>query len=484
MKQLYFLILLFGLTMTIVSCSEDEQQPVITGVRLTDPTKADSLFTDAQRGQMCVLVGQHLGGATQLYINNQSVSFNPVYNTDHSLIFSIPGTLTLYGEDQTLPNEIRLVTAGGVATYAFHVLSPVPVISYYKVSLTQLPDGTYGVSPGQPLTIYGENFYEVEHVYLSTTDPTDDGGGTGETFAMQSFTVNSDYTEIAVTMPATIPEEAYIVVETYQGLAAYGFSSRIPAPELIDISSDMPIPGQTVTLYGRNLLEVLSLDICGTVLDADDLTLADDQGSLTFTMPALPSAGGNITLTTLGGTATLAGFCAYDHLITDFDDHATGWYSWGGEDIHGVSESDGAPALHSGNYAGVEGKIGSQWWWGNTYYGGIQYPSAIDGSTATADLELRFECYYAVEPNGVQFNLKLCDLETGSIDLTDRISGTQPVGQWFTVAIPLTTLTSAATYSDFVAKNDGNLNLNTRSSEAMLAQYFAAYFDNFRIIKK
>ena len=65
-----------------VSCKSDGDdggQPVITGVRTIDPEKADSLFTEADPWDIIVLVGHNLGGAKEIYINDQKISFNPTY---------------------------------------------------------------------------------------------------------------------------------------------------------------------------------------------------------------------------------------------------------------------------------------------------------------------------------------------------------------------------------------------------------------------
>ena len=85
-------ILFVGLTLN--ACHDDDDAdsgtPVITGVRVPDPAKADSLFTKSGPGQIIAIIGQNLGHALKVYINDQEVYFNPTMNTNHSLIVTVP----------------------------------------------------------------------------------------------------------------------------------------------------------------------------------------------------------------------------------------------------------------------------------------------------------------------------------------------------------------------------------------------------------
>ena len=95
---------------SLASCSDDENsggQPVIECVRLTDPEKADSTFTDATVGQMILIQGRNLNNALNVYINNQDCYFNSNYNTSTHLIVTIPADLIVRGMDENVPLEIR-----------------------------------------------------------------------------------------------------------------------------------------------------------------------------------------------------------------------------------------------------------------------------------------------------------------------------------------------------------------------------------------
>ena len=97
-------------SMTLTSCKDDDGggQPVIERVRLTDPEKADSAFTVAGLGQMILIEGHNLDNALNIYINNQDCYFNSNYNTSTHIIMTIPSDLKVHGEDNSLPNEIRV----------------------------------------------------------------------------------------------------------------------------------------------------------------------------------------------------------------------------------------------------------------------------------------------------------------------------------------------------------------------------------------
>ena len=78
-------------------------------------------YTKAGAGNMIAIMGENLGGALHVYVNNQALNINPTMNTNTSIIVTIPSEdngfkLTgLYGGTDI----IRVVTRGGEATYGF-----------------------------------------------------------------------------------------------------------------------------------------------------------------------------------------------------------------------------------------------------------------------------------------------------------------------------------------------------------------------------
>lgn len=60
--RLFLIGLLVLPFLAVVSCQNDDDDaiPVIHYIRVTDPAKADSTFTDVNPGTMIVVVGEHL----------------------------------------------------------------------------------------------------------------------------------------------------------------------------------------------------------------------------------------------------------------------------------------------------------------------------------------------------------------------------------------------------------------------------------------
>lgn len=483
----YWLILLCFVALAIASCNDDDNRgglPIIHSVRVTDPALVDSTFTDASRGRMVVIQGENLHGVSELYMNDQPVGFNMNYNTSTHLIATIPADLVLVGENSDLKSEIRLITSHGEATFAFHVLAPIPAISRYEVVLTETPEGLQ-VVPGQRLDIYGENFYEVARVYLTNINPLAETNGQQpavvEEYDMQSFTVADKFTRIIVSMPTTIIPEGYLVVECYSGKSAYGFASSVPAPVITGLSSDMPIPGSTMTIYGRNLLEVISVDVNGEYeIPVSDLIVAATQDKVTFTLPAAPQQAGKIAITTQGGRAEYD-FYPYSNLVIDFDSTTSWWWSWGANERTNETGNH-APSITSGLSYGVDDVVDNQWWFGVWNFSGLSYPNIIPNATPVASIEVRFECYVAIDLQGTTFRFKLCDIETSGYAPVDRSTGKTPIGQWFTCVIPLSQFTTETTYGAFSAKNNGNFSMITSPPSAGIT--VATYFDNFRFMIK
>src|SRR5574344_212339 len=130
--SLMMLLLLVVSSSVFTSCKDDDSAsgtPEITGVRVTDPTKADSLFTKSSATSMIAIIGNNLAGATAVYINDQSVYLNSTYNTDHSIIVTIPSEengLKVSAFNSDVPDEIKVVTSHGTATYSFKITAPYP----------------------------------------------------------------------------------------------------------------------------------------------------------------------------------------------------------------------------------------------------------------------------------------------------------------------------------------------------------------------
>ena len=84
MQNGLLLALMAFFALGFTACSDSDGgggQPEITGVRVCDPEKADSLFTKSAQGQTIAIIGKNLGNALAGYINDQKVGFSSTLNT-------------------------------------------------------------------------------------------------------------------------------------------------------------------------------------------------------------------------------------------------------------------------------------------------------------------------------------------------------------------------------------------------------------------
>lgn len=119
MKYIHFPFVLLTILLAcnlFTACNDDEGGgvPVIHHIRLVDPEKADSTFTDVNPGTMIVVIGENLNDVRKVFINEQEVSFNSNYGTSTSLILTIPGELQLTGANPELKGELRIETSHGL----------------------------------------------------------------------------------------------------------------------------------------------------------------------------------------------------------------------------------------------------------------------------------------------------------------------------------------------------------------------------------
>lgn len=470
--------------LTLAACSDDDNdggQPVIERIRLTDPAKADSTFTEAYLGQMILIEGQNLGHAMNIYINNQECYFNANYNTDTHIIMTIPTDLIVYGQDNSLPMEIRVETTHGTAIYAFHVIAGEPTIDYYKADLKDNAQGIPEMQPGQDVWLYGSLFHEIQKVYVADLD-------TVRLADCPSWELNDSCTVLRVVMPDVIPDFGIIVMQCYAGTAYCGFSKSPMEPELYDVSPDMPIPGQTVTLIGKYLTNVTALSLGGEIdIDPNSVTTYDEMDRITFTMPAqLPTASANgiIRLNTLGGVAELP-FYRYEWIFEDFDGNGTNQnWNWG-TDARGAwwdPASTFTVEPSSGGWLGFENYTG--WWDHNIQFNGKQAPTGIEDATPLASLELRYEVFLPEVPTATCYSeITFMGTTVSRIGIVDRVTGKVSAGQWMSVAIPLTEF-GTGTYGDLVGKapgDDGNFKIYHNYDE--IGVWFSIAYDNFRIYK-
>lgn len=181
----YFLVLmLIGGLLFLSSCEKDESSsirtsdtpPTIERIRLTDPTTKDSSLKQSTLGSTIAILGTNLASARTVSFNGYSLNVNPAYATDNTLIITIHDSVPTIATNPNVPDELKVVTAGGEVTYGFKILPPRPEV---------LQIGNEFSKNGESVTFYGKYFYFVDTVFFGNTAVT-----TGIVTNGTSLTVN------------------------------------------------------------------------------------------------------------------------------------------------------------------------------------------------------------------------------------------------------------------------------------------------------
>src|SRR3954468_22749150 len=146
----FLFILLFTLVCcTQIACKKDgSSMPVITGVHLLDSTARDSMFTQTIVGNRIVINGSGLDGLQNVYFNNFEAPFNSALNSSTNIIIVVPADAPTSVTDPNVPDQIKVVTSHGEATFEFTLLLPPPVITSIS---------NENALPGSAITITGTN---------------------------------------------------------------------------------------------------------------------------------------------------------------------------------------------------------------------------------------------------------------------------------------------------------------------------------------
>ena len=155
MKNINKLILLFtmafALAIIVTSCNKDEEsnsggEPRITYVRLTNPVSSDSLLIGAAQGRLIAIMGENLGGAVEMWFNDQKANLNPTYITNTSIIVNVPSQIPL-----AVNNKLKInFKDGRTLLYDFQVQISKPTVNNMLCEF---------VNEGEVATIRGNYFY-------------------------------------------------------------------------------------------------------------------------------------------------------------------------------------------------------------------------------------------------------------------------------------------------------------------------------------
>ncbi|MCC8188596.1 MAG: glycan-binding surface protein [Bacteroides sp.] len=478
--RLFLAVLFTGITaLSVSSCSDDDGKgaPVIHGVRLTDPELADSTFTEIYPGRMIVVLGENLNGLREVYINEQKVGFNSSYATSRSFIVSVPSELELTGFNPSLEGGIRVVTSHGEAHYDFHILSPAPTISRLAID--------YPATPGEEMKVVGKNLVEIRQIYFTASDPSE--GPVTDKVEVTTYTINPLFTEITFHIPAGIIEEGYLVIECHTDQAIIGFTRDLSPCVIYGISSDMPVIGGEVVLWGRDFLDIHTLLINDELMiPTHVIQINESADTLRFLLNRAPTRAGKIIVSGKAGDTEVPGiFYPVDHVILDYD--GVGWYSWGSDNFPLVADGSAPPYLSTGTCYGIKGKPGSwQGWWGNII-NGIRYPSTevIPAHTPLSKMELRYECYIEQYTEGITFEVVLAnnwDYYQESHVPASMHTGNTDTGYWMAGSIPLTELVQGSTYQELLDRNNTDFGIYTKHRRENPDAVLEIYFDNFRLV--
>lgn len=156
--KLLLLCALTGSLFLTAACRKDNGMsgpPVIKAVSLLDSTRRDSTFVKALPGTLVLISGENLGDIKKVFFNDMEAYFNPTYNTNTSLIITIPSDAPTEATRPDVPNNIRVVTGHGEATYDFIVDIPPPAI---------LAISNENALPGDSLIIFGSSLWLIEKI--------------------------------------------------------------------------------------------------------------------------------------------------------------------------------------------------------------------------------------------------------------------------------------------------------------------------------
>ncbi len=140
----------FALVSLVTSCNKDKAtstgEPRITYVRLTNPASSDSLLIGASQGRLIAIMGENLGGAIEMWFNDQKANLNPTYITNTSIIVNVPAQIPL-----AIDNKLKIkFNDGKTLEYNFQVQISKPAVNNMLSEF---------VNDGEVATIRGNFFY-------------------------------------------------------------------------------------------------------------------------------------------------------------------------------------------------------------------------------------------------------------------------------------------------------------------------------------
>ncbi|MES2276214.1 MAG: glycan-binding surface protein [Bacteroidota bacterium] len=289
--RLCFLPLLLMIVALLPACKKNSDNtipPVITSVRLYNPSPKDTLLSTGDpktdpnfsggTGRYVVIIGQNLQNATEINFDGVSTTFNLALFSPNSAVVRIPN-INFSTIDTTKLYTLQYKTPGGSTTFSFKLGPPAPTIS----SISDV-----FAAPGDSVYLYGSNLLLVQQFTY---------GGT----KIPKFNSNANGTALGFLMPATTSDKL-IVVTTKSGIAQITINAK---PIITSISNDNANVGDSVYVYGAYLKTIQSISFGGATIT--NFTEGPRGSYVKFLAPASNSySSGPVTIVTSYGTVSTA----------------------------------------------------------------------------------------------------------------------------------------------------------------------------------
>ncbi|TDX02407.1 hypothetical protein [Dinghuibacter silviterrae] len=146
---------------TIVTYNSAGDTTLTVNARSNQIVPFDSVTDAGNLGQTYMIYGSNLGSAVTVAFNGASAYFNRAWNTDNSILVTIPSNTPTSGTQAT--DTLTVTTLHGTVRYHFVVITPPPTI-------TTVSD--YDFWGGSQVTLHGAGFAAVTSVGLSGSSAT------------------------------------------------------------------------------------------------------------------------------------------------------------------------------------------------------------------------------------------------------------------------------------------------------------------------
>ncbi|RZK47575.1 MAG: hypothetical protein EOO94_00295 [Pedobacter sp.] len=148
-KIITLILMMVAVSNIFTACNKNNSsgEPKINYVRVTAPASSDSLLIGAAQGKLIAIIGENLGGAVEMWFNDQPATLNPTFITNTSILVNVPSQIPL-----EITNQIKIIfNDGRTLQHNFAVQISKPAVDNMLSEF---------VNEGEVATIRGNYFYE------------------------------------------------------------------------------------------------------------------------------------------------------------------------------------------------------------------------------------------------------------------------------------------------------------------------------------